>query len=146
MMNLSYNHPLRRSLIKQLIFIDENRLDLVDMYLAATPIKDKDYNFFGRYILEVEKFLREFDYSFSQKLETVFIGSEVTLYYVEENQLDQYTICFPEQSNPDSKCISLFSPIGRQIILKGINESIRLTTPNGEANVIIKDIEFKQYC
>ncbi|WP_167577670.1 GreA/GreB family elongation factor [Ammoniphilus sp. YIM 78166] len=136
---------MRRSLIQQLVFIDENRLGLIDMYLAATPGKEKDYHFFGRYILEVEKFLRDFDYSFSPKLDTVFIGSEVTLLYIEENQLVQYTICFPEQVNPDSQHISLFSPIGRQIILKGINESILLTTPDGEANVMIKDIQFKLY-
>ncbi|MEW9673201.1 GreA/GreB family elongation factor [Ammoniphilus sp. 3BR4] len=97
-------------------------------------------------ILEVEKFLREFDYSFSSKLDTVFIGSEVTLLYLKENYLDKYTICFPDQSNPDSGYVSFLSPIGRQIMLRGINEPILLTTPNGEANVIIKDIEFKQYC
>lgn len=96
-MNLSYNHPLRRSLIKQLIFIDGNRLDLVDLYLAATPTKDKDYNFFGRYILEVEEFLREFDYSFSPKLDTVFIGSEAL--YSTLRKIIWINILFVFQSN-----------------------------------------------
>ncbi|WP_164985334.1 GreA/GreB family elongation factor [Ammoniphilus sp. CFH 90114] len=145
-MNLSMNHPLRRSLVKQLIFIDENRIELVNLYLAATRGKEKDYDFFGRYITKIESFLRDFDNRFSPKMDTVYIGCEVSILYNEENEEEKFTICFPDHSNPDDGHVSFLSPVGRQLLLRGVGETLTLTTPLAEVAVTIKDIEFKQYC
>jgi transcription elongation factor GreA len=61
---------------------------------------------------------------------------------VEENETEDYVICYPEQSNPDEGYISFLSPVGRQLLFKNIGEKISLHIPTGELMVTIKEISF----
>lgn len=143
-MSHSFNHPLRRSLIKQLVHIDENRLELLSQYLSSTPIREKNYKFLDQYVSEVETFLLSFDSQPEPTPPKVFIGSEVTVAY-DEQDVEQFTICFPEEIDPDRGCISFLSPIGRQLLLRGREEQVSLVTPSGETTVKIKQVRFREY-
>jgi transcription elongation factor GreA len=72
----------------------------------------------------------------------VYIGTKVTVWYDEEHETEDYVICFPEQIDPDSGYISFLSPVGRQLLLKEIGESLSLKVPTGEVLVTIKDISY----
>ncbi|CEH30778.1 hypothetical protein AM501_30105 [Aneurinibacillus migulanus] len=142
--SLSY-YPLRKSLIKQLIFIEENMVELLDLYVASTPIHERDFSFFERYVSEVEKFLSNSEESTYPALAKVFIGSQVALLYEDDGYVDHFTICFPEKSDPTHGYISFLSPVGRQLLLHDLDEKVILSTPSGEISVSIKKIEFKDY-
>lgn len=131
--------------MKQLVHIDENRLELLDQYLSATPAREKNYQFLDRYVSEVENFLLTFDSQLEPTLPKVFIGSQVTVAYDDDQDVEQFTICFPEEIDPDRGCISFLSPIGRQLLLRGREEQVALLTPNGETTVKIKQVCFKEY-
>ena len=144
-MSHSNRHPLHNSLVKQLTFIDEKRVELQDLYKANAPNPERNHPFFDVYVNEVEKFLVEFDQQANSSLPKVFIGSQVSVVFEEDNFEDQFTIGFPEQSDPDRGYISVLSPLGRQLLLRSIDEVVPVSTPNGETRVVIRRIDFKDY-
>ncbi|MFJ5760367.1 GreA/GreB family elongation factor [Neobacillus sp. NPDC093182] len=136
-------HLTKNYYAQQLNYIDENIKELTNLYLSSTPIQERLKHFFNLYVLEVEDLLktnkRNEIISFFPK---VFIGTKVTVLYDEENETEDYVICYPEQSDPDSSYISFLSPVGRQLLLKKIGEKISLKIPTGEISVTIQEISF----
>jgi transcription elongation factor GreA len=129
--------------VQQLVYIDENIKELTNLYLSSTPIQDRLKHFFNLYVLEVEDLLKvnqkNNHISFFPK---VLIGTQVTVLYDEDNETEDYVICYPEQSDPDTGYISFLSPVGRQLLFKNIGEKISLKIPTGELPVTIKEISF----
>jgi transcription elongation factor GreA len=100
-------------------------------------------HYFNIYVLEVENLLKiNQKNDFISSFPKVFIGTKVTVLYDEENETEDYVICYPEQSDPDSGFISFLSPVGRQLLLKNIGEKISLKIPTGNIFVTIKEISF----
>ncbi len=111
------NHSLsqnKEDFLQQLVYIDENIKELTELYFSSTPVQERIKHFFNLYILEVEELLKNNKkkgmISFFPK---VYIGTKVTVWYEEDNEAEDYVICFPEQSNPDEGLYFLFIP-GRQ--------------------------------
>jgi transcription elongation factor GreA len=94
-------------------------------------------------VLEVEDLLktnkRNEIISFFSK---VFIGTKVTVLYDEEDETEDYVICYPEQSDPDLGYISFLSPVGRQLLFKNLGDKVSIKIPTGELLVTIKEISF----
>ncbi|MFP7296680.1 GreA/GreB family elongation factor [Neobacillus niacini] len=129
--------------LNQLNYIDENIKELTQLYLSSTPIQDRLKHFFNLYVLEVEDLLKinqkNHHISFFPK---VLIGTKVTVLYDEDDETEDYVICYPEQSDPDTGCISFLSPVGRQLLFKNNGEKISLRIPTGVLSVTIKEISF----
>jgi transcription elongation factor GreA len=128
---------------QQLVYIDDHIKELTDLYISSTPIQERLKHFFNLFVLEVEELLannlkNDCITSFSK----VYLGTKVTVLYEEENETEDYVICYPEQSDPDLGYISFLSPVGRQLLFKNIGEKIRLKIPTGELSVTIKEISF----
>jgi transcription elongation factor GreA len=129
--------------IQQLVYIDENIKELTNLYLSSTPIQERLKHFFNLYVLEVEDLLKvNQKNNFISFFPKVFIGTKVTVLYDEDNETEDYVICYPEQSNPDGGYISFLSPVGRQLLFKNIGDRISLKIPTGELSVTIKEISF----
>ncbi|WHY03117.1 GreA/GreB family elongation factor [Neobacillus sp. DY30] len=140
------NHSLHQTkdyYIQQLHYIDENIKELTNLYLSSTPIQERLKHFFNLYVLEVEDLLktnkRNEIISFFPK---VFIGTKVTIVYDEEDETEDYVICYPEQSDPDLGYISFLSPVGRQLLFKNLGDKVSIKIPTGELLVTIKEISF----
>jgi transcription elongation factor GreA len=140
------NHSIHQSkyfFVQQLVYIDENIKELTNLYISSTPIQERLKHFFHLYVLEIEDLLkinqRNDFISFFPK---VYIGTKVTVLYDEENETEDYVICYPEQSDPDSGFISFLSPVGRQLLIKNIGEKLSLKIPTGELSVKIKEISY----
>jgi transcription elongation factor GreA len=128
---------------QQLVYIDENIKELTDLYISSTPIQERLKHFFHLFVLEVEELLTSNQRNdMISTFPKVYIGTKVTVLYEEENETEEYVICYPEQSNPDEGYISFLSPVGRQLLFKNIGEKISLHIPTGELMVIIKEISF----
>jgi transcription elongation factor GreA len=133
----------REYFVRQLVYIDENIKELTELYFSSTPIQERLKHFFNLYVLEVEDLLKV-----NQKnnpilfFPKVLIGTKVTVWYEEDNETEDYVICYPEQSDPDRGYISFLSPVGRQLLLKNNGEKLSLKIPTGELLVTIKEISY----
>jgi transcription elongation factor GreA len=140
------NHSVDQSkdyFVQQLDYIDENIKELTNLYISSTPIQERLKHFFNLYVIEVEDLLKiNQKNDFISSFPKVFIGTKVTVLYDEENETEDYIICYPEQSEPDCGFISFLSPVGRQLLFKNIGEKISLKIPTGEILVTIKEISF----
>jgi transcription elongation factor GreA len=140
------NHSPRANkdfFVEQLVYIDENIKDLTSLYLSSTPLHERLKHFFSVYVLELEEFIKQNRQAgFITRIPKVFIGTKVTVLYDEDGETEDYVICFPENSDPDHGFISFLSPVGRQLLLKGIGDQISLKIPTGELRVTIKEISY----
>lgn len=141
---MNHNNPQHKEyLVKQMVYIDENTKELTTLYVASTPVQEQVKNFFSLYLLELEELLSaDPKNSLVPFLPKVYIGTRVTVLFEEESDTEDFVICFPEQSDPDSGCISFLSPVGRQLLLKKIGESVLLKIPTGDLRVRIKEISY----
>ncbi|WP_394185277.1 GreA/GreB family elongation factor [Metabacillus halosaccharovorans] len=141
---MNHNIPQHREhLVQQMVYIDENIKELTNLYNASTPVQEQLKNFFHLYLLELEELLSAGQKSnLNPSLPKVYIGTRVTVLFDDENDTEDFVICFPEESDPDSGCISFLSPVGRQLLLKKMGEKVMLKVPTGELPVVIKEITY----
>ncbi|WHY84215.1 GreA/GreB family elongation factor [Neobacillus novalis] len=140
-MNRSY--PSKDFFSQQIVYIDENIQELTTLYFSSTPVQERMKHFFSLYLLEVDDLLQQNRKStFISSIPKAFIGTKVTVLYDDDNETEDYTICFPEQSEPDQGLISFLSPVGRQLLLKNLGEQLSLKIPTGELQVTIKEISY----
>lgn len=141
---MNHNIPQHREhLVQQMVYIDENIKELTNLYNASTPVQEQLKNFFHLYLLELEELLSADQKSnLISSLPKVYIGTRVTVLFDDENDTEDFIICFPEESDPDSGCISFLSPVGRQLLLKKMGEKVMLKVPTGELPVVIKEITY----
>jgi transcription elongation factor GreA len=129
--------------VQQLAYIDENIKELTDLYFSSTPVQERLKHFFNIFVLEVEELLNNNQFNdMISSFPKVYIGTKVTVLYDEDNETEDYVICYPEQSDPDSGYISFLSPVGRQLLFKKMGDNISLKIPTGELSVTIKVISF----
>jgi transcription elongation factor GreA len=131
---------LKETLLNQLVFLEENATEIIDSYFSSNRNKYKE--FLNTYSIEVQDFLSTIDERLEFPPTKAFIGTKVVLKYEDEDETDDYTICMPENSDPDKGFISFLSPVGSQLLLRSSGEIMNLITPGGEFKVTIKAINF----
>ncbi|MEH7252302.1 GreA/GreB family elongation factor [Neobacillus niacini] len=140
------NHSIEQNkeyFLQQFDYIDENIKELTNLYISSTPVPERIKHFFNLYILEVEELLKDNNKKkIISSFPKVYIGTKVTVWYEEDQEAEDYVICYPEQSDPDTGFISFLSPVGKQLLLKNINEKLLLKIPTGEVPVTIKEITY----
>ena len=72
--------------------------------------------------------------------ETVAYGSRVKLEDIEDGQIVEYQIVFPEEVDPASGHISLHSPIGQALLRKAAGDEVEVITPQGKRCYQIIDL------
>jgi transcription elongation factor GreA len=131
---------LKETLLNQLVFLEENVTEIIGSYFSSNRNKYKE--FLNTYSTEVQDFLSTIDERPESSPTKAFIGTKVVLKYEGEDETDDYTICMPENSDPDKGFISFLSPVGSQLLLRSSGEIMNLITPGGEFKVTIKAINF----
>ncbi len=71
----------------------------------------------------------------------VHVGSKVTILYEEDKETEEYTIVGSLEADPFDNKISNESPIGKAILGHKKGESVEVSSPNGNFNVIIQEIK-----
>ncbi|MCI5678197.1 MAG: transcription elongation factor GreA [Candidatus Faecisoma sp.] len=74
------------------------------------------------------------------RTDIVQIGTKVKIEYVEDKDIDEYTIVGSKESDPFSNKISNESPIAKAIIGKKIGDVVSVDSPNGKYDVKIIEI------
>ncbi|MEK5252628.1 GreA/GreB family elongation factor [Paenibacillus sp. FSL F4-0125] len=140
------NHSLiyegsRTQLVQQLIYFDEEKIAFLNQYFPErSKQRSNAETLLSRYCSELEQLLSRFNGEELNSL--VLIGSQLQLRYLDDNTTDTYTIVFPNQAEPNDNKISMFSPIGMQLLLAQIGSTCLLAIPSGELSVMIESIKF----
>lgn len=74
------------------------------------------------------------------RTDIVQIGTKVKIEYVEDKDIDEYTIVGSKEADPFSNKISNESPIAKAIIGKKIGDVVSVDSPNGKYDVKIIEI------
>lgn len=148
-MNRDVIQPLREKLVEQLTFIDENRRTFMDTYFPTDRYRYEERERYGklfdRYVSTVEDVIGKLDDTSNLSLPYVLIGSEVSLFYIRDNEEDLLTVDFPEKADPDKGIVSFLSPIGSQLLLCPLQGTVELDTPNGKESVTIRNIKWANW-
>lgn len=137
--NLKTNHQSEIDFYYQQIeFIEKNKQELT-MQWQELP-QEKSNRFFDIYLLHLENYMASYLANIKPQMDIVLIGSRISIMYLEDDEEESYTICFPDKVDPDNGKISIFSPIGRQLLMKKLGEEIQLDIPTGTLNIKIVSI------
>lgn len=77
-----------------------------------------------------------------QNLEKVFFGAWVTLYNLNDNTEHTYRIVGKDELAPSKGYISWVSPLAKSMLGKAVGDTIRASTPKGEAVFEIIDVRY----
>lgn len=84
------------------------------------------------------------DSSQQQHLEKIFFGAWVTLYHLEDDTEHVYRIVGKDELAPAKGYISWVSPLGRALLGKTTGDIVRLTTPKGEEEFEVIDVQYNK--
>lgn len=93
-------------------------------------------------VRQLEGRLREiamYDFS-SIPRDMVAYGSRVKLEDVNNGQVNEYQIVFPEEVDPNAGHVSLNSPIGQALLRKEVGDEVEVITPQGKRTYQIMEL------
>lgn len=129
---------LRQELVQQLVYLDEHKFTILDRGKWESPAERAEIqSMIKRYQEAVEQILSGGDEALEQS--TVLVGSRVSLRIGQETLKDAYRIVIPGEAELDEFCISLWSPMGRGLILARSGDTVTIQTPFGSDEVLILD-------
>lgn len=138
---------MREKLVSQLAFFDEQLTAFLDRYLPSggdVRMERERRNtkaFIERYIFKLEQLLLEQAGSKKELCpEFAVIGTKVQVRY-DDGYQESYTLCFPEESNPDDNCISFVSPLGSQLLMAEKGSEVTIVTPGQITKAEIVDLK-----
>jgi transcription elongation factor GreA len=129
---------LRQELVQQLVYLDEHKFAILDRGTWESPAERAEIqSMIKKYQEAVEQILS----GGGDELErlTVVVGSRVSLRIGQETLKDTYRIVIPGETELDEFSISLWSPMGRGLILARPGDTVTIQTPFGSDEVLILD-------
>ena len=82
------------------------------------------------------------DSSLQQHLEKVFFGAYVTLFNLANDSETTYRIVGKDEIEPTKGFISWISPLAKAMLGRGLGDTVKVITPNGEAEFEVIDISY----
>ena len=143
----------RDSTKKDLIAFLENHIDRVasvrnhilrEYYEGNSDERDSFKSMVDEYAEYIRHLIKEgSEVLEKEKWPLVLIGSTVKAHNLKYDEIDKLTIVPPfyGDSKKGVDCASCLSPIGRALLLKRIGDEVRVSTPLGNFNLVIKSIK-----
>lgn len=121
--------------VASLVNLEDSQRELLQYYF---PSYDKDnqaiQSMIKDYIQKMDLFLKRIsvvdDPGFNQ-IPFVIIGSKITLQELEGKSIDEFRLIAPFETMVNEGDISIFSPIGRALLLKEHNSIVEYDAPGG---------------
>ena len=139
-MNRSLPKHVVEELVRQLVFLDEERTVLLDKHFPRQGSERTEFeHFLDTYRKKLEWIIQD---SRARELRSiVLIGSQVTV--LQNGRKIIYKIVLPNFSDMDQGHISFMSTIGRHLLLSKKGSTIAIKTPTGSIKLTISNVEFK---
>ncbi|ETT44361.1 MULTISPECIES: GreA/GreB family elongation factor [unclassified Paenibacillus] len=133
---------LREELVQQLVYLDEHKFSILDRGTWESPAERSEVQaMIKSYQETVERILSGDNDALERSM--VLVGSRVSLRIGQETLKDMYRIVIPGEAELDEFCISLWSPMGRGLILACPGETVTIQTPFGSDEVLILDNRYE---
>ncbi|MEK3902020.1 MULTISPECIES: GreA/GreB family elongation factor [unclassified Paenibacillus] len=134
---------LREELVQQLVYLDEHKFSILDRGTWESPAERAEVQaMIKSYQETVERILSGDNDALERSM--VLVGSRVSLRIGQETLKDTYRIVIPGEAELDEFCISLWSPMGRGLILACPGETVTIQTPFGSDEVLILDNRYER--
>jgi transcription elongation factor GreA len=134
---------IREQLVVQLVLLGDEKNRFLDSYFIMQGKERTEISqFLSIYTQTVQQLLKASDAELQSK---VLIGSHVTIEYPDFDTKDSFTIVLPDEADPDENLISFLSPVGKQLLLAGIDELISVAAPSGAIRTRIAAISYTDY-
>ena len=91
-------------------------------------------------IKELEAMLEQVVVIQGGQTDKVSIGTKVKIKYVEDDEIEEYSIVGSKEADPFQNKISNESPIARAIMGRSVNEQVWVESPNGKYQVEVIEI------
>ncbi len=122
------------SLVKHLGEIKQNNAEIVERYYPSqTPERREFEDFLREYIKNIDNLINNSSCSDGDDLSLpmTIMGSVVAVQDVESEEIHNYLIVFPEDFKLEGDDVSLFSPLGKGLILKNVGGIAVINVPAG---------------
>lgn len=141
-MSRSLKAPVVASLVKQLVFFDEQKNSLLERHFPE-PHRDRKSMelLINRYRERLETIID--DNNMDILHQTVLIGSHVEVRSDEDGMTESYTVVMPDAANIEEYCISFLSPLGQELLLSEKGQLITVQTPSGSYELTVIEIKWK---
>jgi len=92
-------------------------------------------------IKELEQMIEHATIIEEVKTDKVSVGTTVKIEYIEDKEIEAYSIVGSKEADPFENKISNESPIAKALIGKKVNDIVSVDSPNGKYNVKIIEIK-----
>ena len=140
-MNLRITDTFRESLIKQLVYFDENS-SLFLQSISDINERSQTRDLLSKYCQQIKQFL---DGQSNVGPDTLaWIGSEVKIRNETDGVDEDYSIVMPADINPYEGRISFMSPLGQRLLLSQIGYRTEIDSPAGKYWVTVKGLSYSE--
>ncbi|MCG7410245.1 GreA/GreB family elongation factor [Paenibacillus sp. ACRRX] len=131
---------IRQHVQRQLIALEEEKQAFLDAVFPAFGDKrTQAEQIVTRYSSCIRELLNLPD---DQLCKVILIGSQVRITYLEDHDMDSFTIVYPQHAEPNENRISFLSPMGRQLLTATIGSILTIDTPAGTIDIRIDKVTF----
>lgn len=133
-------------LVQHIVNIEDEKNNVINEFYPEETIEKKEFeNFIADYISSIESFLEKASHNNRTDLHLPFvtIGSIVEITEVDSGESSTIQIVSPffDKNFIKMDCASYLSPVGKALLLKRVNDKVRVSTPIGEFNYTVKSIK-----
>lgn len=124
-------------LIEQLNVLGEEKSLFLDAFFPVHGIERSRMDQFLTGYVEFVK--RQLALDTANPCNAVFIGSKVTIAYPDSGEVDELTIVYPGEADPDCNRISFLSPLGKQLLMRAAGDVATVEVPSGPMRLHIRE-------
>jgi len=134
-------------LIQHLVNVEDEKINVINEFYPDETLEKIEFeNLLDDYIAYIESFLKKASNNNQTGLQLPFItiGSIVEVLEVESGELSTIQVVSPffNKTTIDTDCASYLSPVGKALLLKKVNDKVKVLTPIGEFSYTVKSIKY----
>ncbi|NLZ92472.1 MAG: GreA/GreB family elongation factor [Firmicutes bacterium] len=131
---------------KQLLIINDRRKRTIEQYFSKSPREQHEFNnLIDNYVNGVKQFIQEAEKASNvTEAPFVFIGCTVQVKDVNSGEIMEFHVVDPLQGRVEDDNVSYLSPVGRALLLKKVDDEIKVKTPGGNVHYKILAIKFRE--
>lgn len=142
---LLLSRPVFQKIIETLVELEDRKSKLFDYYFPEkSEVRYEFEKFCDNYITNINNFIKNITVvdGKGNDLPFVMIGSTVEILDLSSKKIYNYRIVPPFKNNIGGDDVSFLSPVGKALLLKKVNEKVKVSTPAGIFCFQIKSIGF----
>lgn len=132
-------------MLLHMVNMEHDKNKLVDEYFPEqTRERNRFRDLLDNYIAKIDFLIRN-DISIGEdsdnSLPFVVINSRIEVLDMSTNEVFYYRMVTP-YNNKDVSDVSIFSPVGKSLLLKKVGDEVTITTPGGKLKYKVQSIRF----